>query len=295
MAQKRKKIRSYVVTILLLTFGSLVYAAGIALFLDPNNLAPGGTTGIAIIIGHFAPLQTGTLVWIINVPILIFGWWKFGARFIFSTIYVTTIASVFMNLMNTYVVEPYGLISTDHLLCGVAGGALMALGMAMVFRRGATTGGTDVIVRALRQKYRHIKSGTIFIISDTMIITAAAIAFKNVEVALYAAITVFVSNMVLDRALYGGDRAKLLYIISAKEERISSRILEEIDIGITHLQAEGAYTARPTKVIMCVCSKYNYTKVRAIVREEDDAAFLIVSDASEVFGDGYKDHNMVEI
>ncbi|MBP7321188.1 MAG: YitT family protein, partial [Lachnospiraceae bacterium] len=202
----------------LITLGCFIYAAGIALFLDPNKLAPGGTTGIAIIINKLTSFKTGTLTLMINIPILAFGWWRFGTKFIVSTIYATTISSWFMNLITDYGVKPYGLITKNPLLAGAAGGAMMAVGMAMIFRQGATTGGTDVIVRALRQKFRHVKSGTIFIISDAMIITAAAIAFKDIEVALYAVITVVISNFVLDSALYGGDSAKLLYIISEQSD-----------------------------------------------------------------------------
>jgi uncharacterized membrane-anchored protein YitT (DUF2179 family) len=288
-------ITKKIIRFALLTLGSFIYAAGIALFLDPNNLAPGGTAGIAIIISKFTIFKTGTLTLIINIPILAFGWWRFGTKFIFSTIYVTFISSGFMNLITHYGVEPYGLITKNLLLAGAAGGAMMAVGMAMVFRQGATTGGTDVIVRALRQKFRHIKSGTIFIITDAMIITASAIAFRDVEIALFAVITVVISNYVLDSVLYGGDTAKLLYIISEQSEVIQKRILEEIDIGLTNLKAEGAYTQNEKKVIMCVCRKYNYSKIREIVREEDRDAFFIVSNASEVFGDGYKDHFMEEI
>mgnify|MGYP002424584508 FL=1 len=143
--------------------------------------------------------------------------------------------------MNEYIIVRYGVITHDLLLSGVAGGSLMAIGMAMVFRQGTTTGGTDIIIRALRQKYKHVKSGTIFIISDAIIVSASAIIFKNIEIALYAAITIVISNLVLDFALYGGDSAKLLYIISDNNEKISQRILEELDIGITYLKAEGAY------------------------------------------------------
>ena len=279
----------------LITLGCFIYAAGISLFLDPNKLAPGGTTGIAIIINKLTSFKTGTLTLMINIPILAFGWWRFGTKFIVSTIYATTISSWFMNMITDYGVKPYGLITKNPLLAGAAGGAMMAVGMAMIFRQGATTGGTDVIVRALRQKFRHVKSGTIFIISDAMIITASAIAFKDIEVALYAVITVVISNFVLDSVLYGGDSAKLLYIISERSDVIQKRILEEIDIGLTNLKAEGAYTQNEKKVIMCVCRKYNYSRIREIVREEDHEAFFIVSNASEVFGDGYKDHFMEEI
>lgn len=289
------KIRKILIKIILITFGALVYSMGISIFLDPNNLAPGGTTGIAIIINKITSLKTGTLVLLINVPILVFGWWKFGTKFILSTIYVTFVSSFFINAINTHIIANYGVITHDFLLSGVAGGSLMAIGMAVVFRQGATTGGTDIIIRALRQKYKHIKSGTIFIITDAIIVSASAIIFKNIEIALYAAITIVVSNFVLDFVLYGGDSAKILYVISDNQEKIARRILDEIEIGVTYLKAEGAYTQNNKKVIMCVCRKYNYTRIREIVREEDSNAFFIVSSANEVFGDGYKSHLMEEI
>ncbi|HBD65167.1 MAG TPA: YitT family protein [Clostridiales bacterium] len=289
------RMKETLIKFMLITFGALVYAMGIAIFLDPNNLAPGGTTGIAIIINSITGLKTGTLVFLINIPILIFGWWKFGIKFILSTMYVTVASSFFMNLMNEYIILKYGVITHDLLLSGAAGGSLMAMGMAVVFRQGATTGGTDIIIRALRQRYKHVRSGTIFIITDAIIVSASAVILRNVEIALYAAITIVISNYVLDLVLYGGDSAKLLYIISNKQEQIAKRILDEIDIGITYLKAEGAYSKSDKKVIMCVCRKYNYTKIREIVREEDIDAFFIVSGANEVFGDGYKSYLTEEI
>lgn len=293
--REHNKTKAMLIKIIFLTLGSFVYAMGISVFLDPNNLAPGGTTGIAIIINNLTGIKTGTLALLINIPLLIFGWWKFGIKFILSTVYVTVISSFFMNLLNEYVVMRYGLITGDLLLSGATGGALMAMGMAVVFRQGATTGGTDIIIRALRQKYKHIRSGTIFIITDAMIVTASAILLKDIETALYAAITIVISNYVLDLALYGGDSAKMLYIISNRQEQIAERILTEIGIGVTYLKAEGAYTKSEKKVIMCVCRKYNYTKVREIVKEEDIDAFFIVSGANEVFGDGYKSYFTEEI
>lgn len=292
---KKFTLKKAVIKFILITVGTFIYSMGISIFLDPNNLAPGGTTGIAIIISNFTSLRTGTLVLLINVPILIFGWWKFGAKFILSTIYATFVSSFFINVMNEYIIVRYGVITHDLLLSGVTGGSLMAIGMAMVFRQEATTGGTDIIIRALRQKYKHVKSGTIFIITDAIIVSASAIIFKNIEIALYATITIVISNFVLDFALYGGDSAKLLYVISDNNEKIARRILEELDIGVTYLKAEGAYTRNDKKVVMCVCRKYNYTKIREIVREEDTNAFFIVSNSNEVFGDGYKSHLTEEI
>jgi uncharacterized membrane-anchored protein YitT (DUF2179 family) len=292
---KKFTFKKLTIKFILITFGAFVYSMGIALFIDPIKMAPGGVTGIAIIISNLTSLKTGTLILLINIPILIYGWFKFGVKFMVSTIYVTFISSFFINLMNEHIILKYGLITHDLLLSGVTGGTLISLGIAIIFKQGATTGGTDVIVKALRQRYKHIKSGTIFLTTDAIIVLASAIIFKNIEVALYATLTIVVTNFVLDLALYGGDNAKLLYIISDNNDKIAKRILEELDIGVTYLSAEGAYTQLSKKVVMCVCRKYNYTKVREIVKEEDVNAFFIVTNSTEVFGDGYKSHLMDEI
>lgn len=293
--EKKNIFGNLALKFILITLGALIYSVGIALFIDPHKLAPGGVTGIAVIISNLTSLKTGTIILLINIPILLFGWWKFGVKFILSTIYVTFVSSFFMNLMNEHIILRYGFITNNLLLSGITGGALIAFGIAIVFKQGATTGGTDVIVKALRQRYKHIKSGTIFLITDAIIVTASAIIFKNIELALYAAITMVITNFVLDLALYGGDNAKLLYIISDNHEKIAKRIMDELDIGATYLKAEGAYTHYNKNVIMCVCRKYNYTKVREIIKEEDVNAFFIVTNSTEVFGDGYKSHLSDEI
>lgn len=281
--------------IFLITLGSLSYAIGIAIFLDPNSLAPGGVTGIAIILSKLTGIRTGTLALMINIPLLFFGLYKFGFRFLLSTIYVTFVSSFFINMISTHFVDVYGVLTKDLLLSGAAGGALMSLGMALVFRNGATTGGTDIIVRAIRQRYKHIKTGTIFLVTDCIIITASAIIFRNIEVAMYAAITVVISNTVLDKVLYGGDSAQLLYIISENHDIIAKKIMDELEIGVTYLKAEGAYTSDGKNVIMCVCRNYNYSKIREFVKNIDQDAFFIVAKANDVFGDGYKSHTVEEI
>lgn len=293
--EKKNIFRNLVFKYILITIGALIYSLGIALFIDPYKLAPGGVTGISVIISNLTSLKTGTIILLINIPILIFGLWKFGFKFILSTIYATFISSFFMNFTTEHIISNYGLITDNLLLAGITGGSMIAFGIAVIFKQGATTGGTDIIVKALRQRYKHIKSGTIFLIIDTVIVSASAIIFKDIELALYAAITMVVTNLVLDLALYGSDNAKLLYIISDKHEIISKRILDELDIGATYLKAEGAYTNYNKNVIMCVCRKYNYTKVREIIKEEDVNAFFIVTNSTEVFGDGYKSHLSDEI
>ncbi len=275
----KRKCLDYVV----ITAASFIYAISVSLFLDPNSLAPGGVTGIAIIFNRLFGLETGTWMLIINIPILAVGMWKFGFRFIISTLYCTAVTSVFTNILT-----PVGAITADPLLASLAGSTLMALGMGMVFKAGSTTGGTDIIIKLLRLKFPHLKTGFWFLLTDAIIVAASAFVFKDVDKALYAGITAFVTSFMLDLVLYGRDGAKLLYIISDHSEAITKRLLEELDIGVTHVQGSGAYSGKEKNVIMCAIKKQLSPKAEEIVRTEDPFAFMIVTSATEIYGEGYK-------
>ena len=280
---------------LMLTVGCVIFSAGIAIFLDPYNLAPGGVTGLSIIISSWTGIKTGTIIYLINVPIMIFGLVKFGWKFMVSTLYVTTLSSLMMNGITDYLLPKTGLFTTDLLISGIAGGALLGVGMALIFREGATTGGIDVIVKAIRQKVPQLKTGKMFMMIDAFIILLTMIAFKNVQLGLYSVVAIIVTNSVLDMFLYKNDGANLLYVVTDKAEEVAHRVMKEADIGVTYLNGEGAYTGEKKKVLMIVAKPNVYAKIRAIVREEDEKAFLIVSGASDVFGYGYKDHYMEEL
>lgn len=270
--------------------GCLIYAAGIAIFLDPNGLAPGGITGIAIMISYATQIPTGTLVLIINIPLLIIGARKFGRNFLMYTVFSTVLSSLMINWLSGV---PFSI--ADKLLSGIVGGCLMSVGMGIVFKSGGTTGGSDILVKLLRLKYRHLRTGTLFAITDTIIVAVSALVFKNIENALYAGIALAVSSIVLDLVLYGPDEAKSVFIISDRAEAVAKRILEELDIGITYLQGRGGYSGAEKQVVLCAMRKSLFPKVRSIVQQEDPAAFMIVSNATEIFGEGFKDHFTEEI
>jgi uncharacterized membrane-anchored protein YitT (DUF2179 family) len=178
---------------------------------------------------------------------------------------------------------------SDHLLiAALAGGALVALGIGLVFRGGGSTGGFDIVVKLLRRKFRHMKTGVLYLFLDTIIIVLSAIAFHDVLVAMYAVITVFTNSTVLDLVLYGKDNAKMVYIISDCPERVSERLIKEVETGVTLLHGEGAYTGKNKKVLMCVLHDHQYPMLRDIVKQEDKHAFLIVTKATEIYGEGYK-------
>ena len=284
---KKKTFAENAKDFIMITAGSLIFAAGISMFLDPNSLAPGGVSSVSIIINHFVPLNVGTIIILLNVPIMILGVVKFGFRFLWTTIYAVALSSGAMELFDRFV----GPLTDNLLLAAVAGGALQAIGIGLVFRGGATTGGTDIIVRVLRLKYRYIKTGTLFLIIDSIIIIVSGIVFKNLDIALYAALALTVYMAVFNSVLYGGDGARLVYIISAKKEKIAERILNELDAGATMLKGKGAYTGQDKEVLMAVLRMRSLPEARDIVREEDKDAFMIVTKATSVFGEGFKSHD----
>ena len=281
--EEKKTLKRRLIDYIVITAAAFFYSAAVSLFLDPNSLAPGGVTGISIILNRITGVETGTWVLIINIPILAVGTWKFGWRFILSTMYCTALVSGFINLL-----APFGAVTTDPFLAALVGAALMAAGLGLTFKSGATTGGTDIIVKLLRLRFPQMKTGSLFLITDAIIVALSAFVFKNVDVALYAGLVVVINSILLDVVLYGRDGAKLIFIISDGHEAITRRLLEDLDIGVTYISGSGAYSGKEKNVIMCVMKKQMSPKAEAIVREEDPMAFMIVTSATEIFGEGYK-------
>lgn len=275
-----KKIKSYGI----LTVAAVIYAAAISLFLDPNNIAPGGVTGISILVNRFIKIPTGTLNMLFNIPIVLLGLWKFGWRFICSTMYALVLITIFINSFAVY-----GAMTEDLLIAAVIGGAMIGVALALVFKAGATTGGIDIIIKVVRTKRKHIKTNILFLIFDSMVILASWFVFQDLTVAFYAGIAVITDSIVMDKILYGSDEAKLIYIVSGKPEQVKQRICEELDITATIITARGAYTNAPKELLMIVTRKQVYPRLEEVVKDEDSSAFMIVSSASEIFGEGYKD------
>ncbi|MBQ5837607.1 MAG: YitT family protein [Clostridia bacterium] len=271
----------------LITLGSVLYAAGVALFLDPNDLASGGVSGIAIIVNSVLDfIPTGMWVVIFNVPIMIAGVWKLGAKILLPTFFSLAVSSGAMTLFELLCPS----LTENPILACVGGAVLVASGIGLVFRGGATTAGTDIIVKLLRLKFRHISTGAIFLFTDGLICLSSGLVFKNFDNALYAAIAVFIQMFVLNMVLYGSDEARMVYIISERDEIIAARLLKEIDAGATYLYGNGVYTGKDRKVLMCALKMRSVPQAREIIRQEDSDAFVIVTKATNVFGEGFKSH-----
>jgi len=279
---------------LLITVGCLFYSMGIAFFLNPNALAPGGVSGIAIIVNRLTALPTGLMIVLMNIPLLLAGCFVIGKVFLIKTIYAIALSSTMIDLWPK-VLPSFCPITTDKMLAGIAGAVLSAIGIGLIFRCGGSTGGTDVVTKLLRRKVRNIKTGAIFLIIDSMIVTASAIAFRNIENALYAGIALFVTSKVIDLILYGTDGAMLLIIISRTPEILAERLLRDVDAGVTFAKGSGAYTGEEKRIIICAIKKHHFHMAKDLVKREDPSAFMIVTSASEVFGEGYKPHDAEEL
>ena len=280
----KKKKRHEVRNIMMIIIAALIYSIGISCFLDPNKLAPGGITGIAVILNRLLNVETGTLYFWLNVPIVLLGIWKFGIQFMAKTAFAIVMVSVFTNMLN-----PVGALTTDLLIAGAVGGILIAVGIGLIFKAGATTGGTDIIVKILRQKFRHLKTGFLFLCMDIIIVSISGVVFKDLNIVFYALVTVIISGKALDYVLYGGDEAKMILVMTDMPEEIGNRLMNELEVGITYLQGKGGWKDTEKLVVFTIVPKRLGPHVEEIVKNEDPKAFMVISSANEIYGEGYKD------
>lgn len=287
---KSRNSKKIIKKILMIILGTFLYSAGIGLFLDPNELAPGGIVGVSVIISHVFGGETGTWYFLLNIPIIILGWWKFGGKFIIYSFLAITLNSVFTNLFSIF-----PSVTDQRFLAAIAGSLLVGTGIGSILKIGATTGGVDIIIKILRKKYPFLKTSTLFWVFDVFVVVLTGIAFQEFDAAMYSFITVTLNGKVLDYVLYGKDEARLVYIVSNQTKTLLKRILEEVEIGATILEGKGAYCKDNKEIIMCVIKKRRAPLLEEIVRQEDDHAFMIVSSANEIYGRGYKNINIEKV
>ena len=274
----KRPIMSQIVKYLLIALGSAVGAVGFQLFMQPNSIVSGGLTGIAQIINRLTGLPVGVLSIAMNVPLFI-------ADFILGSFVGTVFYSVFIDLAAmTNIVA-----TTDPMLGSIIGGVVKGVGLGTVYYVGATTGGVDIVARFLRRRFPYINFGTLILVMDALIITTYALIFHIVESAMYSLICMFVVSRAIDLVLYGLDNSSIVYIISHDTDAIVREITSGIlHRGVTLLHAEGAYTHEEKQVIMCVIKRPQIAEIRRLVRMLDPNAFLVVSDAKNVFGNGFE-------
>ncbi len=274
----------------LISLGSVVYAVGFQFFMFPNHIVSGGITGLAMIVNRFTRWPVGMMVLAMNVPLFVIAWRHFGRDYLVGSLVGTVISSVCVDLLASTGIAATG----DPMLGAVIGGVIKGAGMGLIYYVGASTGGVDIVAKMLRQKYQQINFGTIVLMIDVVIVIAYALALRQYESAMYSLIGMFAVSKVVDLALYGIDNSSLCYIISEKSEELSRRILSgHVHRGVTILEAEGAWSHSRKNVILCVIKRNQMGEMRRLVRSVDDRAFFIVTDAKNVFGNGFE--NISEI
>ena len=284
----------------LITLGCITYSLGISLFIEPANLSSGGMTGISLIINAVSGIPTGYLLIILNIPVFIIGFIFFGWAFLLSTGYATTVSSLLMTLWShIFGAEGFNLLPlTDNVIVNaVTGGVLFGAGMGLIFRMGASTGGTDIFVKLLRRRFRYMKTGMISMTTDMTIVLCSLFVHPDLETLFYTALSVVVFTLMFDFVLYGGNTAKMVFVISSgeKAEKICDRVLNEVDSGATFIDAQGAYSRENKRILLCVIKPFLYPRLRDVVKEEDKSAFMIVSSAKEIYGQGYKNQDDAEL
>ncbi|MBQ4129688.1 MAG: YitT family protein [Ruminococcus sp.] len=265
--------------------GSVMYAASVNTFTSPNNIAPGGLTGVGTMLNHLFDLPIGVVILVLNIPLFIWGAIENGRKFLTKTIVATVLVSVIIDVMAPFSYKYEG----DTLLAAIFGGLLSGLGLAFIFFRGGTTGGTDIVARIIHKHHPHISVGTMILIVDAVVFIAAAFVYQSIESALYAVITVFVSTKVIDTVIYGiaHDNGKLMFIITNKYEELSSEIIERIGRGVTLLDAQGAYKNESKKVLLCAVRPSQVHKTKVLVNSVDENAFIVVTTANAISGKGF--------
>lgn len=264
--------------------GCGLFAVAMHVFIAPNQIAPGGVSGLAVVFNYLTGLPIGTWSFLINIPLLLIGLKFLGAHFTLKTLVTVVTLSVMIDYVAVFLPEYTG----DALLASLFAGALMGAGLAIVFMRGSTTGGSDIISRLLQLKYPYIQLGKILLAMDVVVILISAAVFGNIETALYSMVAVFTSSKILDSVLYGLDTGKLFYIMSRRSVEISREILTELQRGCTLLKSTGAFTQNDSQVLLVAVRRSQYFQLKRIVHALDPAAFIIVTDSSEVIGEGFK-------
>lgn len=275
---------SWMLDLAYVTLGAFLIAVGVNWIFVPNQIVTGGLTGIGILVEYAFHLPISITTLLLNVPLFIAGWRMLGGQaFGYKTLYGFLILSLFIQLTTAMRTIP---LTNEPLLASIYGGAVLGAGIGIVFRGRGTTGGTDLLAR-LAQKLTGISPGVLLLAIDGTIIASAAVMF-SVERILYALVSLYVTGKTIDFIQEGLSRSKVAYIISPSHDQIKREVLHSLDRGVTQLRAVGGYTGEDREILLCVVSQSEVTKLKEVVRAIDPDAFVIVSDAHEVLGEGFR-------
>lgn len=272
--------------IVFIAAGAAVYATAVTALTAPNNIAPGGVTGLCTMLNFMFGTPIGLMGFLINIPIILWAVVDIGYKLVVKTMAAIVLSSVLIDLFTGFMPVYRG----NPILVAVFSGVGEGLGLSLTFIRGATTGGTDMVARLLERRMPQMSMGKLMLALDGIIVAASAVVFGSIENAMYACIDIFVCTSVIDAILYGTDvgTGKLFYVMSPKVREMGQRVIKELDRTVTYLDSHGGYSNEPGETMLCVVRRFEVFQIQAIIREVDRNAFVIVGDAGQITGEGFK-------
>lgn len=281
--KRRLLIKKYAYEFLLLIIGCFIMALGTSQFLLPNQLSSGGFAGISTIVYYFMGVPLGTTMFILNIPLLILSYFRIGKKFILKSLAGITILAIFIDILDRF--PP---LTEDRFLGCVYGGIVMGIGMALVLKANSSTGGTDLLSYIIRTYKPYYSSSSLIVCVDIIIVALNVFFFKNIEIGLYSAITIYLMGKMIDIVFEGVNFTKVMFIISDKYEKIASEVGEKIDRGSTAIYAKGMYTNKEKMMLFCVGSRSQIVKIKQMAFSIDNKAFIVIANARETWGKGFK-------
>lgn len=278
------KIKYLIIQVIQMIVGTAVIAFGTSLFLLPNQLSAGGFSGLGTITYYLLGVPLGTTTLILNTPLFIMSLIKNGRKFFLSALSGTVLLSFFFNVF-----EQLKPITTDRFLACIYGGIIIGIGTAIILKANSSTGGTDLLTQIIKAFKPDIKISSLIVLLDILIVALNVVFFRELEIGLYSAITIYIMGKMLDIFFEGINFGRIVYIVSSKHEDIAKEIGIRVKRGVTSLNGKGMYKKENKNVLMCVTSRGEVREIRQIVNSIDKRAFVVISNAREVFGKGFKE------
>lgn len=264
--------------------GSILFAAGLYTFAGNAGFAPGGISGLALIFNELWNLPIGTVTLLINIPLIVISYRTVGRRFIFKTLKTMVISTILLDI----VFPLFPMYQGQRMIAALYSGALIGAGMVLFYMRGSSSGGTDFLTMTIKKKKPHMSIGLITMLIDLAVIMLGWPVFGDVDAVLYGLASTFISTVVIDKMLYGAGAGNLVIIVTAKGREVADCVMEYTDRGVTNLNGTGGYTGESKDVLLCACSKSEAYEVRRAVKNTDPSAFLMFTETSEVYGEGFR-------
>lgn len=280
----QRKLNKIIIEMIGTVVGAAIIAFGVASFLLPSQLSSGGVSGIATITYYLLKIPMGMMIIIINLPLFILAGYKIGKEFFLKSILGTVSLSIFIDILDKY--PP---VTTDRFLASIYGGAIIGVGTAIILKVGSSTGGTELVANLIKNYNPYISISKYLAIIDIVIILLNVIFFKHIEVGLYSAIAIYLYGKMIDIIFEGVYFTKLLIIISDKNEEISEAIKNEVRRGVTGLYGKGMYHNKDKLILICAVSRGDVHKIKDLARKIDLKSFIVVTNATEVLGKGFKE------